>query len=334
VLRARKTLVIRNAWRTGRSHLLGLPREIRDIIYQLTLVEPAFWDEVHGEGCPVRDLKRAWERPVHRTTSADADIDDRPERTYYLNADARIGIEKVEACEQLCRLRQGLGLGLGFRLANKQIYEESESLFWKSNTFCYLHWEDMLIDLESKSCVPSSMSDMPDSAKRKVVRFPLRHTCIKHDASYEQTGRLVPALKVLPNLRELEIPDRVFSLLMSSDLNALLSPLCLERVTVGRFERVFVHWTSSSAMFDLYFSYSFRMPDCHEHQNDRLCGIWTPVNDHYCRRCSSELYAKGQAVRRWSDPWHLWSLVRRPDTVTRARDEVDRRLRRVVPKRP
>jgi hypothetical protein len=90
------------AWEP-RKGFLGLPRELRDSIYSMVLIELCKWERRHSplcDACP-RDTS-TFERPV---------------------------FDDGSSCK--CRLRRNMGL----LLANRQIHRETAPIFWSQNTF-------------------------------------------------------------------------------------------------------------------------------------------------------------------------------------------------------
>jgi hypothetical protein len=95
-----------SAWEPRRG-FFGLPPELRDVIYNMVLIEPPKWERRHSplcDLCPRHTNK--FERPV---------FDD-----------------QLTRCTT-CKLRQNTGL----LLANRQVHRETASIFWSRNTFCF-----------------------------------------------------------------------------------------------------------------------------------------------------------------------------------------------------
>ncbi|KAH8881907.1 hypothetical protein GQ53DRAFT_466187 [Thozetella sp. PMI_491] len=92
---------------------LTLPRELRDEIYLLALVEPAKWDRQHRPLCQYFPKR-------HDETTACALVPD--------------DYRQKGGCD--CFRRAPLTL----LLANRHVYEEAAPLFWSRNTFC---WSDV-----------------------------------------------------------------------------------------------------------------------------------------------------------------------------------------------
>ncbi|OIW32006.1 hypothetical protein CONLIGDRAFT_249548 [Coniochaeta ligniaria NRRL 30616] len=90
------------AWEP-RKGFRGLPRELRDTIYNMVLIEPSKWERRHSPLCDLcpRDTG-TFERPV---------FDDK------------------SSCK--CRLRRNMGL----LLANRQLHRETAPTFWSQNAF-------------------------------------------------------------------------------------------------------------------------------------------------------------------------------------------------------
>lgn len=92
--------------------LLGLPRELRDLIFEVTLVETIRWDRRHRydcSHCPRTSLEL--EYPSFNTTH-------RPGSRHYCR----------------CRIRSSLNL----LLVSRQVNAEAAQVFWKKNTFCFM----------------------------------------------------------------------------------------------------------------------------------------------------------------------------------------------------
>ncbi|KAJ9158140.1 hypothetical protein NKR19_g3610 [Coniochaeta hoffmannii] len=97
------------AWEPRRG-FLGLPRELRDVIYALVVIEPSKWERRHSALCDLcpRDMS-TYERPVFDDGST----------------------SKCATCR--CKSRRNMGL----LLANRQIHRETAAMFWSQNTFCF-----------------------------------------------------------------------------------------------------------------------------------------------------------------------------------------------------
>ncbi|OIW34300.1 hypothetical protein CONLIGDRAFT_626336 [Coniochaeta ligniaria NRRL 30616] len=91
---------------TPKKGFLGLPRELRDVIYTFTLVQPIKWSRRHKPTCP----------HCPRTCT----VFERPLFTY-----------NVQPCA--CLRRTGLAL----LLANRQIHAEAAPVFWAENPHCF-----------------------------------------------------------------------------------------------------------------------------------------------------------------------------------------------------
>ena len=83
------------------SRLLTLPRELRDLIYQYTLIEPIRWDRKHAPGC------------------------------YHLNLDPSDAMTGGQRCA--CSHRRGINL----LYVNKTVYREATVIFYQDNTFAF-----------------------------------------------------------------------------------------------------------------------------------------------------------------------------------------------------
>lgn len=100
-----------------RKGFLGLPREIRDIIYDMVLMEPPLWERRH--------------RPLCKQCPRDTDTFEHP--LFDFASDDR--------CD--CSIRCNTGL-LG---VNRQIHAETAPLFWSKNVFCFDRPEDFTVSV-------------------------------------------------------------------------------------------------------------------------------------------------------------------------------------------
>lgn len=91
---------------TPKKGFFGLPREVRDMIYAFTLVQPIKWSRRH--------------RPTCEHCPRTCTVFERPLFTY-----------KVQPCS--CVRRTGLSL----LLANRQIHSEAAPIFWAENSHCF-----------------------------------------------------------------------------------------------------------------------------------------------------------------------------------------------------
>lgn len=110
--------------RNKQAHLLGLPQELRDAIYEMVLVESPLHLRQHEEGCQRIDVLHGAETPVCMSTLEVLDRGHGRREDRY----------KFEACERICQGRSGLTL----LRVNKQIYCEAHPLFLSRNMFCFV----------------------------------------------------------------------------------------------------------------------------------------------------------------------------------------------------
>jgi hypothetical protein len=106
------TITREEAWEAPKG-LLGLPLELRTLIYEFALVDPPYWERHHHATCKFcpRDTK-SHEIPV-----------------FDCFTDCACTLER--ACD--CAVRQGVNL----LLANRQIHAEAAPIFWGRNTFLF-----------------------------------------------------------------------------------------------------------------------------------------------------------------------------------------------------
>ena len=134
---------------------------------------------------------------------------------------SKLSEHDLETCTKLCRRRQGLGL----RLVNRQINDETDRLFWKLNTLCYHDIKTLLRDIAPRqvgTTIPSGR--MPRSVRPKIRRLSLveeySHWNIGH---FDDGDKIIKALRRLPHLVEVELPATIWGY----SLPALAeSPLC------------------------------------------------------------------------------------------------------------
>lgn len=159
--KARNVLAIRHRssdW--GHAHLLGLPRELRDIIYELTLAEPPLYLRKHQPGCPRINILHGAETPVCKSTLEEF------ERGYGREQDKW----KFEACEKICQGRAGLAL----LRVNKQVHEEAQQIFLEKNVFCFM----------SALAFINTCAGIPDTVPSRVRRL-----AILQDQTQPNEGR-------------------------------------------------------------------------------------------------------------------------------------------------
>ncbi|KAK5737174.1 hypothetical protein LTR17_006957 [Elasticomyces elasticus] len=222
--KARKILNIKR-----RTNFFSLPRELRDIIYEYALVQPSYWNRPHEPHCPLVDVKTAWQWPVYRSSyDIMYEIDYANSRPWFLippspiaqvTAKNPLTVAQVDACFKAgCHKR----LSISLRLANRQVYAETEEMFWAENVFCYRDKVHMLHDLSD--CDDSGREDhceipgpcashrMPKSAKAKLCRLSLLQYSSSPHITHEELNlerRVILMLNMLPNLEEVELPARI-----------------------------------------------------------------------------------------------------------------------------
>lgn len=109
---------------SNRAHLLGLPQELRDAIYELVIVEPSLFLRQHKPGCPRINALHGAETPICKSTVEMFDRGFGPQ-------DDRA---KCVACQKICQGRPGLTL----LRVNKQIHREARQTFLAKNIFCFV----------------------------------------------------------------------------------------------------------------------------------------------------------------------------------------------------
>lgn len=101
--------------------LLGLPSEIRELIFEATLVETIKWDRRHRYDC--FDCPR---------TSQELEYP-----TFHSN--------QLPGCRHYCKCRTRTSLNL--LLVNRQVNAETAPVFWKKNTFCFMSMTEFAHDI-------------------------------------------------------------------------------------------------------------------------------------------------------------------------------------------
>ncbi|KAK5729924.1 hypothetical protein LTR17_011563 [Elasticomyces elasticus] len=326
-----------------RTHFFTLPRELRDVVYNLTLVQASQWEKPHEPQCLQVDLKKAWQWPVHHTRYETVNEGDRniwrlpaflsPVEQLTSRHD-RLTDEEVNNCwDAGCHSR----LGIGLRAVNRQIHEETEELFWSQNVFCYQSAVFMLHHLAV--CAGEGVCKkpcMPKSAKAKVQRLSFLQHRRDPLLAYGNEQNIVRALGELPALREIEMPAK-FALFHLEELAGLSLPL-LTTVYATEFRPVAIGDRDDRARVDLYLSRRIDIP--------RRCS-WHPI--HFidcghrcykrrqrhpdslpCRDCFSIL--RGLIESRLESWVHRYSgFATSPDRVTRTMAIVEQRFETWVP---
>lgn len=101
--------------------LLGLPREMRDRIFEVALVETIRWERRHKYNCP------HCPRTSHELEYPTFQVEHRPSSIHYCR----------------CYVRSSLNL----LLVNRQVNAEAARIFWKNNTFCFKSMTEFSHDL-------------------------------------------------------------------------------------------------------------------------------------------------------------------------------------------
>ncbi|KAK3628893.1 hypothetical protein LTR56_018378 [Elasticomyces elasticus] len=331
-----------------RTHFFRLPRELRDMVYELTLVQPSYWEKPHEAQCPQVNPRKAWQWPVHRTWDETVDEADRNNgrplawltlMEQLTSGQDRRTTEQVNDCfDAGCHSR----LGIDLRAVNRQIHEETEDLFWSRNVFCYDSPRDMVHQLvvcvKKNGQMPGTCQKpcMPRSAKAKVQRLSFLQHRDKSYLDYEDRRTIVQALGELPSLRHVEMPvDMVMHHLQRL---AGLSLLFLATVRATEIRPAVIGDGDNRARVDLYLSKDIDIP--------RRCK-WHPL--HYdrcghpcykrrqrhpdnapCNQCSWKL---SELVMERLEPWkNRYDFQTRPDTVMRTMAIAEHRFNKRVPK--
>ncbi|KAK5690074.1 hypothetical protein LTR97_012559 [Elasticomyces elasticus] len=322
-----KALKILNIKR--RTNLLGLPRELRDVIYEYALVQPSYWDKPHEPQCPLIDPKKAWQWPVYRTwyETVDEIVDNRSIPGTPLDqvtSTNPLTDDQVEDCfDAGCHSR----LGINLRLANRQVFTETEDIFWTKNTFCYsdpvmmVHDLANCVELDGKNICglpgPCDMYDMPKSVKAKIP------------------GLIVLMLNMLPNLTEVELPARIAVAHLTEFSKLHLPHLTTVRATDVQAMRV--GSLADSARIDLHQSKSIAMPTrCTAYRLYDDCGRFEILNSQpdsslsACTWCWMTLHNLAEStLGTWIHRFQLLATGR--DRVMRIADAVQESLKDNVP---
>ncbi|KAK4554583.1 hypothetical protein LTR86_008438 [Recurvomyces mirabilis] len=288
---------------------LDLPRELRDLIYKAVLIEQPLWQRRHQPGCAFLDPNANYERPVFTSLS--------------IHLEYIVPWHDIEVCEELCRPRKGLGL----RLVSKQIYHETDELFWKQNTFCYDDASMLLQDIGPQK--PRSAIRNPGPARPRRRLMPRSARLKVRNLSYLLLGwdnmivlgtgeGIIKALHRMPRLESIELPPVIWHKHVSALNGQPLSPriqcfaATMRRIVAGPTDvPLYLHMTKH-----------FRTPSCDRrrgHENDcLLCKI-------YASRIRWELFW-------WTDVYFHSALD--SDVDVRSGRLVTRALRRSVPAHP
>ena len=196
------------------SRLLGLPRELRDIIYGYVLMEPTRWDRQHQPGCP-------W-------WAADGTVETPPWR---LHCNGQHELEGTQYdswrdCHRLCMRRKGIGL----LRASRQVAEETSAVFWEESLFCFDNAQQLT------SCI-SSLSTSRLLSIRKLSFLGHRRNGAGTHALVENAAALSHFIAKLEELRELELPRE----LIQHNLEMLE---CLKALRIFRCTRVAEYYCS------------------------------------------------------------------------------------------
>lgn len=203
--KARKILSIRFVPRNENSRLLNLPRELRDMIYRYTLVQPRKWDKRHAIGCTYQDLYGNGEILPYRISQGDKD-------PLWIGSDPEA--LRARACHELCVKRKGLEL----LRASKQMHDEAGSIFWSHNVFCF----------ENAEVFFTVFRDLPQSVLWKIRKLSLRiipdfepsnpyylmfsfHRC--RNSFYRYGTAVAKTLTMMKNIVDLELSFDVLDVL-------------------------------------------------------------------------------------------------------------------------
>lgn len=306
------------------------------MIYDYALVEPSLWERRHQPGCPLHNADLSWERPVFRSTSESKEAEERDRRRKWSHDDDSEVIQQspltdaeVKICDRLCRrVRSGLNL----RLACKQIFVESEDVFWKRNVFCWDDWRAFVHEIkecgtsfnrarishhqqEEGSSVRRNGLCMPESVKGKVRKVSLlepgKEVAVR---TFEDRESLVEALKGLPSLVEVELPaDIVVNWV--SDIMGFTALPALKKVKAGWLKPIPVTVAGEAPVrLDLYFSKTFDVPPCCKpgeldyylqthHADTGMCEICVGGQCLSCWNKRAEL--REDAAREWFNPLYM-----------------------------
>ena len=175
-----QSLSLRLVANPAACHLLKLPRELRDMIWAYTLLEPRKWDRRHKPGCSWYNPILGREPPPFALTTERLKYEHESSPVYFTDSTHE------------CGKRRNLGL-LG---ANRQIRDEAEQIFWPVTTFCF---DGPLMFWARTEGVPSVWS--------KVHK--LSFTDFRTDAETSvrlNGGDMFRILRQMPALRALEVP--------------------------------------------------------------------------------------------------------------------------------
>lgn len=187
------------------SPLLRPPQELRDIVYQYTLVEPRKWDKRHSKTCAFHNTDMPAETPYRISE---------PACSHFSNAGSPVPICNIhqcedscsrETCKQTCLRRSGLVL----LRANKQIYREASPIFWHNLVLCF----DVEILVAVINSLPSSAID---KIRKVSIMIPQtvdsEYIASYHKAFWERWPHrgLLETLNEMENLVDLELPAEYF----------------------------------------------------------------------------------------------------------------------------
>ncbi|KAK0821285.1 hypothetical protein LTR75_000758 [Friedmanniomyces endolithicus] len=192
------------------TNFLSLPRELRDMVYTLALVQPPLWNRTHLPTCPLLDTDTPLAMDTKSGGFSTPDSFRRLPKSFIDKN--RLTTKQVKACYAAgCHGRPGTGL----RAANRQIHDETDEVFWEENTFCYDDQDMLLRDLTTvgggKACRKMPRGRLlgkciapciPESAKAKIQRLSVMQLRNTRCDPWE----VVMALQELPNLVKLELP--------------------------------------------------------------------------------------------------------------------------------
>ncbi|KLJ10400.1 hypothetical protein EMPG_14213 [Blastomyces silverae] len=155
--------------RHQRPPLLRLSRELRDIIYTFTLIEPRKWARRHNAFCPFSQRNG-----------------DLPETAPFVTYST------------LCRCARRRAVGL--LLANRQINTEASPIFWRENIFTFDTAETFVAN------VGHGMADKDRNLIRHVIiTEPLRGITIQHQPCVSIVHEAWKHLRACRNLRTLKV---------------------------------------------------------------------------------------------------------------------------------
>ncbi|KAK0944484.1 hypothetical protein LTR29_003946 [Friedmanniomyces endolithicus] len=303
------------------TSFLSLPRELRDMVYTLALVQPPRWHRSHLPGCPLLDTDTPWSWPVYRST---LDTVEEEKAGGFSTPDSFRSLSKrfinknrlTEKLVQSCYAagRQGRP-STAIRLANRQIYHETEEIFWHDNTFCYDDQEVMLHHMTAVDVQKASRKQprgrvlgqriapcMPDSIKGKLQHLSvlqLRNTC-------SDPWSVISALQQLPNLVSVEMPSTLVAKVLK--LFSSLRLPSLRTIRAGHLECVLVGDLANPRVddgrVDLYLSKTVTLPPCSRGGHGWIEDQWV------CESCREDL---GRTAEEVLEPWLMtrwpWPLL-------------------------